>query len=136
MAQSNNSLFRLMFGRFFNLSALYSDIKSNPDSRNVSTLLGKKSIKYSIIYVLMLGVALVSAFFMVSTMHDGAIFYGILLLILAVALGFSGLLYMLLAVISAVYQLRVNRKSIGWVALSVSLVLVVGLVVAVLILAN
>lgn len=131
-----SGLNQMFFGNFIDLATKYTIIKSEPDSRKDSTLLGKTSIKYTIAYLVLLVCALVSAYFAMSLMDNDKVLYSILLCILAVALAISGLLYMLLAVVSAVYQLRVNRKTIGWVALGVSLGLVVCLVVVVLILAN
>lgn len=118
---------------FFNVSSTYHRIEKDEKRKEKSVLLGVRSIIASI-FVLILGVGgAFLAMWGIKSLSDN------LLAIFAMIMGFiflAGTIMLFIeSLMAALYQLKLKRRTIGWVAIGILVACVIGAVVgAVLIL--
>lgn len=107
----------------------FKDIKDNPESRKVSTVIGKKSIGYTFIFLGLLAVAFALAYFGFGMIESLGFLLGVIMIVAGIGTAFYSLMYFILAFMNAIMQLILNRRAVGWVALSLVLIIVVVVVV-------
>lgn len=140
MSKEKMNLFLKFFSQYTNIKGTYRELKDNPEERAKSTLFGKKSIIYSILsLVCAIGGVLLFAFgiqWLQSGIKNGNDVIMILVIILLMGIGISMAVYSLglfpLAIITCIKQLSLNKRAIGWVALSILIVIVLAIAFGVL----
>lgn len=132
MSLSKNLLFFLTFiSKTDSLRMTYKDIKSNPESKQISTVMGKKASKYNITFLITVALSVLSAYYMVQLFSSGGILLGILLLGCAIGLGLWSINVAILAFVATIFQLRLNKKPIGYINLAFSIIIVLAVVVGI-----
>lgn len=143
MSKEKMNLFFKFFSQYTNIRGTYKELKDNPELGAKSTLFGKKSIIYSVLsLVCAIGGVLLFAFglheLQTGINGDNAIIM-ILVMVLLMGVGISIAVYSLglfpLAIITCIKQLSLNKKTIGWVALSILIIIVLAIAFGVLYLA-
>lgn len=114
---SNRHIIFFFIDKLLDARQIYHDVKNNEEARKTSGLLGKRALLYDILFFLFAAGGAVSFVFGAAQLDSGAVFWGILLVILAVALLVMALIYVVLALNCAVKQLLLNRRAIGWISL-------------------
>lgn len=123
-------------GGFIKTRSSYKDIRSNPESRKVSTLMGKKSIGYTVIFLVLLGLAVALGYWGIGMVKAVGFLLGIIMVVASIGLAFYSLSCLILALITAIMQLSLNRRAIGWIALILVLIVVAVAVVGFLLLTS
>lgn len=109
---------------FIRNKSTYRDIKNNPESRKVSTVMGKKSIGYTFTFLVLLALAVVLIYFGIGMIESIGFLLGVIMVVAGIGIAFYSLMYLILAFISAIMQLVLNRRAVGWIALSFVLLIV------------
>lgn len=123
-------------GGFIKTRSSYKDIRSNPESRKVSTLMGKKSIGYTVIFLVLLGLAVALGYWGIGMVKAVGFLLGIIMVVASIGLAFYSLSCLILALITAIMQLSLNRRAIGWIALILVFIVVAVAVVGFLLLTS
>lgn len=130
---SNKFLFwSKIIDRIVNIRSAYADIKNNPESKPVSTLLGKKATKYNILFLVMIGLAIASVVGAGNFIANAGIFIAVLLIALAVLFAIMSVVEFVFALMCSIYQLKLNKKPIGFVNLIISILIIVLTVVSII----
>lgn len=117
-----------------NIADDYSRIKGNEEERRTSTRLGREAIKYNIAFLLMFGAAVAAAVWAASMFQpDGKRWAGILLIILALAVALTSLIFVIPAFAAEISQMKLNKKPIGLISLLLTLVIIIGGIVVIVI---
>ncbi len=111
-------------GGFVNNKSAYREIKNNPESRKVSTVMGKKSIGYTFTFLILLALAVTLGYFGIGMIKSIGVLLGIIMIVAGIGLAFYSLMYLILAFITAIMQLILNRRAVGWIALVLVLIIV------------
>lgn len=112
--------------------AIFNAIKEQPDLAPKSKKLGTRSIMFSCFSILTLIIAIVGAYFIFSVTEPSSIFTIITIAIIGGGLAiYIFFLFFVKALISLIYQFKLNKTAISWVALVFillpAIVLVIGL---------
>lgn len=130
MAQSSKFSWIWGFLKSFDKTRLtFKDIKDNPESRKVSTVIGKKSIGYTFTFLVLLALAFALFYFGIGMMDSLGFLIGIIMIVAGIGTAFYSLMYFILAFLNAIMQLILNRRAVGWIALSLVLIIVATVVV-------
>ena len=124
----NNGIFNLLFkvfGKFIDIKSAYNDIKANPESKQNSTVFAKKSILYSILGAIVFAMCFAFIFWGFSLLDSSSVFFGIILIILGLSVIFYPFVYLILSLNLVIKQLLLNKKPLGFVALSIFLLMLV-----------
>lgn len=125
--------FLYLLDRFIVLRATYNDIKANPESKKISTVLGTKALIYDILFSVTVGIAL-ALVFLANSLEDSGALFGVILLVVAAAIVLYSLSYFILGLNCSIKQLLLNRRAIGWITLVLTLsILIAAIVVLVII---
>lgn len=122
-------VFFKVFGDIVDNRTLYKEIKSNEEAKKVSVVMAKKSIIYSIAFLLTAAISFGLIFWGLSLFDSLAVVLGIILVIMGVLIGIYALIYFPLALSTLIRQFTLNRKPLTWVALVLLIVVLVGLIV-------
>lgn len=116
--------------RVFRMSHTY-DRLARSEKRDDIVRFGVSSIVYSIIFL----AAMIGAAFLIKTMttDSGMALVGIILTVCCVLIALPMLLY---AVVALIYQFRINKRAIRWVALVLLILALIAAVVAVILVLN
>lgn len=128
----NNSflgVFFKVFEDFVNNRSLYKEIKSNEEAKKVSVVMAKKSIVYSIAFLLTAGISFGLIFWGISLFGSLAVVLGIILVIMGVVIGIYALIYLPLALSTLIRQFTLNRKPLTWIALAILIIILTALIV-------
>lgn len=132
---ANNSLGKILFhgfSTFLDLRTLYNDIKNNPEAKKTSTVLGKKAIGFWIGFILSLAAGGGLIFWGISMFQSIYIIFGIILLVAGVSIAGYSLLFLVVSINATIKQLCLNRKVVGWVALSLHIITIIAIGVGIL----
>lgn len=131
----DNSFLKMMLDMFFEFADIkvkYNEIKSNEESKKVSTLLAKKSIKFSIIAIILTALAGLMVFGGIKLL-DGILFaLGIILIAMAVATMLYVIGYYILSLISIIRQFLFNKKGCSIFALILNILTILAVVGAII----
>lgn len=116
------------FESFLNAKDEYKGIKSS-EERTTSSKFGVKSILYSVLFLVLVSSGLALGYWSLTMFDSLAIIFGIILLITAIGLLFYSVTYLILALVTCIMQLCINRRASGWIALSIILLIVSAVVV-------
>lgn len=122
-------VFFKVFGDIVDNRTLYKEIKSNEEAKKVSVVMAKKSIIYSIAFLLTAAISFGLIFWGLSLFGSLAVVLGIILVIMGVLIGIYALIYLPLALSTLIRQFTLNKKPLTWVALVLLIVILVGLIV-------
>lgn len=125
--------FLKLFGKYLDIKSTFNEIKSNPEAKQSSTLLGKKAIWYNVWFLVTAAACVALMYFCISSVSSGNIF-AIIGIIFGVLTIICSLSFLLLALVCTICQLRLNKKPIGWVSLALLIVILASLTVATVIL--
>ena len=131
----NKGIFSLIFkifDKFVDIRVAYNDIKSNPEAKQTSTVLAKKSILYSIIGAVVFAISFALIFWGFSLVDNASVLFGIVLIILGISMIFYPLICLILSLNLIIKQLLLNKKPLGFVALSIFLLMISLIVVGVI----
>lgn len=122
---SNSTWENILF--WLSIGEKYADLKNDPEKRDTSVRMGTTSLILSIVgAIVTYGLAFVT-YLCFSAGGVGKIIGGIFAALVAVAC----FIYMLIAsIVYAAFQVRLNKKPVGKVALSFSLILTVAPIIA------
>ncbi len=132
---NNKGIFSLIFkifDKFVDIRVAYNDIKSNPEAKKTSTVLAKRSILYSIIGAVVFAISFALIFWGFSLVNNASVFFGIVLIILGISMIFYPLACYILSLNLVIKQLLLNKKPLGFVALSIFLLMIALIVVGVI----
>lgn len=121
-----------IFGKFVDIKVAYNDIKANPEAKQTSTVLAKKSILYSIIGAVVFAISFALIFWGFSLVDSASVFFGIVLIILGISMIFYPLAFIILSLNLVIKQLLLNKKPLGFIALSIFLLMIALIVVGVI----
>ena len=116
----DNSFLKLMLDMFFEYADIrtkYNEIKSNEESKQISTLLAKKSIKFSIIAIILTAFAGLMAFGGIKLLDGILVVLGFILIAMAVVTMIYVIGYYILSLITIIRQFSFNRKGCSIFAL-------------------
>ena len=125
MASGGKSIWSLLFGilgNFIETRDEYNKIKKNVDTRQESKVMGKKSIKCSIIGTILFCLATFCLIWGFSMLLSEYFIFGIVLVALGVGLVFYPAVYLILSLNYLIKQLCLNKKTIGFVSLFIFIV--------------
>ena len=132
---NNKGIFSLIFkifDKFVDIRVAYNDIKSNPEAKKTSTVLAKRSILYSIIGAVVFAISFALIFWGFSLVDSASVFFGIMLIILGISMIFYPLAFLILSLNLVIKQLLLNKKPLGFIALSIFLLMIALIVVGVI----
>lgn len=136
MALNNKIFFIFTFlNKLAPMSKTFSDIKNNPESREVSVVMGKKATKYNIWFLLSMAVAVGCAFLTAHFLSNNGILLGILCIAGVAFFALWGICMSILAFTASIYQLRLNKKPIGIINLVFSLMIILIVIVVFILMA-
>ncbi len=120
-------------GKAGNLKTTYKEIKQNPESREVSVVMGKKATRYNILFLILIALAVGSAMLAFNFLNQNGILLGIIFIGCAIGLILWAIGVGILAFTSTILQLKLNKKPIGIINLVFSIVVVLLAVIGVFI---
>ena len=124
------------FVGLLDIRAQYEEIKKNEEARKVSTLLGWKAIKYCVLLITFAAAAIGLTMWGMSYLNNIAFFFGVILIILAIAFALYIPAFLAFALSCSVKQVKLNRKFIGIFSLILTLLLIAATGAAVVIAFN
>ena len=107
------------FMYFSNLSLWYNRIANDPEKREKSTYFGVRSIISSLVGAIII---ILCAFGISALMNNENVLTIVFIVLLAVAMISVLFECTLRGLVTMIYQLRLNKRPIGWIALAVFLV--------------
>lgn len=120
-----------VINKLFNVSWKYRQLKENPEKKDKSVKLGVsgliESICYGVIACLLIFL-LKYAMNQKSTGSLSGILFGVLIAIIAVVL-FACLVGEIFSIVNIIYQFKLNKRSIRWVALAIWLVMIAVIII-------
>ena len=130
MSKNSTSILHLI-EKMVDIRVKYKEIKNNEEERPKSTYMGKSAIMYNIIFLILIacGVAILIAG--IGLLGTIGIIFGIILAFAGAVFILFSFVYLLLALNCAIKQLILNKRAIGWVSLTITLLIIVAAVVAV-----
>lgn len=111
-------------GKAGHLKTTYKEIKQNPESKEVSVVMGKKATDYNICFLILIALAVGSAFLAFNFLNQNGILLGILFIGCAIGLVLWAIGVGILAFTSTILQLKLNKKPIGIINLVFSIIVV------------
>jgi len=117
-------LFKLIL-KLADIRVLYEQIKANPESKKVSTVLGKKALLYNISFIILGTLSIMGTIYFGKTVGTLAFLIGIIGIIVSISTLVVSLQLLVLALSCTIKQLALNRKFIGWF----NLILLIGTVI-------
>lgn len=126
-----------MFTFWVNLKVRYETIAKDPERKEKSVYFGVRSIISSIFSAIVIALSIWGIFACFNALNTDSFnmilawIFIVLLAVIALTALFNGFVA---ALISTMYQLRLNKKPIGWVALAILIVAFVGAIIAALLL--
>lgn len=133
---NNNSIWYLLFHVFaksHSYNDLYKQIKENPESKAQSVVFGKKSILFSVLFMLFLVGGIAIFYFATTLFKSTAVLLGIVLLPVGIAIAFYSIVFLVYALNTLIKQLRLNKKAIGFWALGIFILMLLIVVLGVLV---
>lgn len=118
------------FSKLADIRLTYGQLKADEENRNSSTALGGRAIFYDVLYAIFMTFGVLGVVFGLRILNDTSVIVGLLVLIFGIAFVAGSVLQIILALFCAFYQLRLNKRAIGWVTLVISVLLIVGGAVA------
>lgn len=115
------------------LKTTYKEIKQNPESKETSVVMGKKAAGYNISFLVLVALAVGSAFLAYNFLNQNGILLGILFIGCAIGLALWSIGVGILAFTSTILQLKLNKKPIGIINLVFSIVVVLATVIGIFI---
>ncbi len=126
------SIFTLIFGvfnQFVNIRDIYNEIKNNEEAKQVSTVMARKSILFSILFLINCAGAIALIVWGVTLIATFSIIFGIIVTLIGITLAFYSLVYLPLAINALVKQFCLNKKPLSWVALSLLIIIILALII-------
>lgn len=118
-----------VFGNIADINKLYKEIKSNEEAKKVSVVMAKKSILYSVLFLITAGISIGLIFWGVSLIGSLSGVLGIILIILGVFNCLYALVYLPLALSTLIRQFTLNTKPLTWIALVLLVLIIVALTI-------
>lgn len=115
------------------LKTTYKEIKQNPESKESSIVMGKKGTGYNIMFLILIALAVGSAFLAYNFLNQNGILLGIIFIGCAIGLGLWSIGVGILAFTSTILQLKLNKQPIGIINLIFSFVIIFAVVVILLV---
>ncbi len=105
----------------------FNDLMQDEEERKVNTELGKQAIVFDIVLLIFLGCAAGLAIWGITMKSDWriALFIGAIVLVIAM------IPYYVLAFNYSIKQLRLNKRTIGWVSLILPIVITIAAIVGI-----
>lgn len=136
MAKSRYLFILNFVSKMLDIRTSYNDIKNNADAKKVSTLLGKRGLRYIISFLLTAGIGGIVVSYFLKYIDTLAIIFAILGIILGVSLIIISIFYVLLGLSCTIKQLKLNKKAIGWIDLVLIMLSLIAVIVAIVIVLN
>ncbi|MEG1582180.1 MAG: hypothetical protein RR334_03400 [Clostridia bacterium] len=112
--------------RFKKTHQKFKTIKADPEQRSTSTFFAKRSIIFSVVGAFLIPLLL---WLLVASLDSGnvifAIFGAVIAIVAIIAIPIPFIIQNLILII---YQLRLNKKAIGWVALGLYIIMTIAIV--------
>lgn len=118
------------FAKLADIRLTYGQLKADEEVKTTSTLLGGRAVFYNILFVIFMTVGVLGVIFGLKILNDDSVIVGLVILIIGIAMALNSLLQFVLATVCAIYQLRLNKRAISWITLAISLLIMIGAVVA------
>jgi len=124
-------LFKLIM-KLADIRILYTQIKENPESKKVSTVLGMKGLGYIVGFIICAFISVLGTIYFAKMYGTLAFLVGIVGIITCVSLLIISTQLLLLALSCTIKQLKLNRKFIGFLDLFllIATIVVLGIVVS------
>lgn len=120
--------------------ATFEQVKSDSELKQRSKMFGVHSIWFTIAMLAVICAGVASVVWIVSILNQDAIMVVIgliILLIFLIVLTIWGGSYLIIASLTCwIYQLRLNKKAIGWVAMALFFVAIAGIATVTIIMLN
>lgn len=120
--KNDKHLFLHFLDKIVDTRLTYNEIKNDEEARATSTLLGKRALIYDIVIIITVigGAALLC--WALSLLESKAVLFAIVMILLAVGMFITSLVYYIIGLNCAIKQLCLNRRAIGWIALFLPIV--------------
>lgn len=122
-----------LIGKMVDIRLKYSEIKNNEVERKNSIAMGKTAIMYNIVFLISIACGIAILLFGISLLDSIGILFGIIITLMGAVFILYSFSFLLLALNCAIKQLILNKRAIGWVSLTITLLIIVAAVVAVVI---
>lgn len=118
-----------MIEKMLDIRLQYSEIRQDEAQRPTSTVMGRHAIKYLIVFAISVvcGVAILA--FGIPLLDTIGILFGIFIIITGALLLIYSLSPLLLALNCSIKQLKLNKRPIGWVTLTITLIILTAAIV-------
>ena len=143
MADNSFSFLKLIFAILdFKVKArsTFDQVKGDPELKPKSKMFGVRSIWFTIAMLAVICAGVVGVVWIISVLNQDAIMVVIgliILLVFLIVLTIWGGSYLIIASLTCwIYQLRLNKKAIGWVAMALFFVAIVGIATVTIIMLN
>lgn len=133
---NNWNLFLRVFGHFIEIRDIYKEIKNNEEAKKTSTLMAKKTILYSFLFLITLAISFATIIWAISLMQGLAVIFAVVLFVIGITIGIYSLIYLPLALNTLIKQFCLNRKPLAWVALAIFVLIIVGVVIGIVLLTS
>ncbi|MDE7296243.1 MAG: hypothetical protein K2N84_03155 [Clostridia bacterium] len=130
MSKNSTSILHLI-EKMVDIRVKYKEIKNNEEERPKSTVMGKSAIMYNIIFLILIACGVAVLIAGIGLLGTIGILFGIILAFAGAVFILVSFVYLLLALNCAIKQLILNKRAIGWVSLTITLLIIVAAVVAV-----
>ena len=125
---------KLGIAHAINSRMMYNNLKNDEYARKETTLLGKRALRHILTFLLFWGLAIFSIFKVFEYARSYQILMMILFIVIAIYLVAYGILFLPLALNLTIKQLKLNKRAIGWIDLTLFILAIIGLIALVLIL--
>ena len=130
MSKNSTSILHLI-EKMVDIRVKYNEIKNNEEERPKSTVMGKSAIMYNIIFLILIACGVAILLVGIGLLNTIGVIFGIILAFAGAVFTLLSFVYLLLALNCAIKQLILNKRAIGWVSLTITLLIIVAAVVAV-----
>ncbi|MBE7076635.1 MAG: hypothetical protein E7374_01940 [Clostridiales bacterium] len=117
-----------------NARIAYNNAKEDPEVRKSITKFGTRALFYLSVFLLLCGGGIGIFVLSLGNFMSAGIFLSIIGIVSSVYMFIWGLPYFVLALNLTIKQLRLNKKFVGWLALSIIILIVLAFIVAIVVL--
>ena len=130
---NNHTNLRYLFNKLADNAATYNNIKSNGEERFTNTRLGRRAIRYNVFFFLFLGSAAALGILAMFLLRNSNLIFGIPLLLIAVGLAVTSIIFLILALDCGIKQIKLNKKPIGIISILLTLFILLAAIAAIVI---
>lgn len=131
--RSDHETLWYLLDKLTDIADTYHSLKDNELEKSTNTRLGRWALKYNFWFLIFFGGATALGIWAGAMFKESHTLYGILLVVAALGIGITSLVFGILAFASEVNQMRLNNKPIGVISLLITLAIIIGSVVAIII---